>query len=621
MKSTTICATALSLLAVSCAELTFPLNRKGRSKSDVSPPAQTTAPQAAWLKVVSPPEQTCAPGEMDYIRFRRSTAKVSANQPTLGIAFSGGGVRSATVNLGVLQGLEDSGVLKYADYLSCVSGGGYIGGWYASHLRSDTEIERLKKALPSSSGALANFSSSRHDLLELGTTSPCRAVANVRNYGGLFAAGRTEKWSKTKSFAWWLGLFAPNLVLDAGAHFQPVPGKFNSTHPFYAYRTRLDDYYQMGWEGVKDGSLEEFKNRDYARPVFVEDINSPGSETPYLICNGALANTRASGTDGDGRSIGLTDTHSFEFARLRCGSPLTGWIPTPLFDRAVTDVERHADGTPKSAEVLAGPLPGKQTKPFPLISAVAASGAALDSSFLPGTTSKVFGNWALTLLNLNLRYQTANFTQDRTSWWQRPFDRLREVTTDRFIRTPESNVLQISDGGHFENLGVYSLLRRDVPVILAFDAGADPDYEFNDLKRLLSLIGQCHWSYECGGKWYQPMTEDDVVLPCQLVGKKGGTAPADPVWHFRVRTRGDKVSDVWFVKNSYRPEDATSPFAAGLTTLAPANIATQEKFPHIGTVKLTGWDQHRFDAYREIGRYLARLTADKAKKAGALPGQ
>ncbi|MDB5616324.1 patatin-like phospholipase family protein [Tardiphaga sp.] len=44
-----------------------------------------------------------------------------------GLALSGGGVRSAAIGLGVLQALNDGDLLKRIDYLSTVSGGGYIG--------------------------------------------------------------------------------------------------------------------------------------------------------------------------------------------------------------------------------------------------------------------------------------------------------------------------------------------------------------------------------------------------------------------------------------------------------------------------------------------------------------
>lgn len=45
----------------------------------------------------------------------------------VGLSLSGGGIRSATTNLGVLQALSRMGILPAVDYLSTVSGGGYIG--------------------------------------------------------------------------------------------------------------------------------------------------------------------------------------------------------------------------------------------------------------------------------------------------------------------------------------------------------------------------------------------------------------------------------------------------------------------------------------------------------------
>ncbi|MDP6041773.1 MAG: patatin-like phospholipase family protein, partial [Candidatus Latescibacteria bacterium] len=56
----------------------------------------------------------------------------------IGLAFSGGGIRSATFNLGVIQALARKGILKYVDYLSTVSGGGYIGSCISSLLNNST---------------------------------------------------------------------------------------------------------------------------------------------------------------------------------------------------------------------------------------------------------------------------------------------------------------------------------------------------------------------------------------------------------------------------------------------------------------------------------------------------
>jgi hypothetical protein len=46
---------------------------------------------------------------------------------TVGLALSGGGIRSAAISLGILQALNDYGVLSRIDYLSTVSGGGFTG--------------------------------------------------------------------------------------------------------------------------------------------------------------------------------------------------------------------------------------------------------------------------------------------------------------------------------------------------------------------------------------------------------------------------------------------------------------------------------------------------------------
>jgi hypothetical protein len=54
----------------------------------------------------------------------------------VGLAISGGGIRSATLGLGVLEALKELGLLKKLDYLSTVSGGGYIGGWLSANCRN-----------------------------------------------------------------------------------------------------------------------------------------------------------------------------------------------------------------------------------------------------------------------------------------------------------------------------------------------------------------------------------------------------------------------------------------------------------------------------------------------------
>lgn len=60
--------------------------------------------------------------------------KIHEKEPTA-LCFSGGGIRSATFSLGVMQRLARMNLLQQFDYLSTVSGGGYIGSWLSSFVR------------------------------------------------------------------------------------------------------------------------------------------------------------------------------------------------------------------------------------------------------------------------------------------------------------------------------------------------------------------------------------------------------------------------------------------------------------------------------------------------------
>jgi hypothetical protein len=86
--------------------------------------------------------------ELTQVAESRRARGVNSSKPTadnlIGLAFSGGGIRSATFNLGVLQALAENGLLRKFDYLSSVSGGGYIGSWLTALTR------RFLDALPNS---------------------------------------------------------------------------------------------------------------------------------------------------------------------------------------------------------------------------------------------------------------------------------------------------------------------------------------------------------------------------------------------------------------------------------------------------------------------------------------
>ena len=66
------------------------------------------------------------------------------------LCISGGGIRSATFGLGILQGLARCGLLDRFHYLSTVSGGGYIGSWLSAWIKHEPDgirgvVDKLKR--------------------------------------------------------------------------------------------------------------------------------------------------------------------------------------------------------------------------------------------------------------------------------------------------------------------------------------------------------------------------------------------------------------------------------------------------------------------------------------------
>jgi len=91
-----------------------------------------------------------APSEAEVLRKRREAAHINVasdgERSTIGLALSGGGIRSATFCLGLLRGLARNRLLSEFDYLSTVSGGGYTGAMFG-RLVSRVGIDRAQEIL------------------------------------------------------------------------------------------------------------------------------------------------------------------------------------------------------------------------------------------------------------------------------------------------------------------------------------------------------------------------------------------------------------------------------------------------------------------------------------------
>jgi hypothetical protein len=95
---------------------------------------------------------------------RAAVGLLPTSSDLVGLALSGGGIRSSMFNLGVLQGLHSTGMIRHIDYLVTVSGGGFIGGFLTAQLNKVNQREKSSSADGQS-----------HRLVEMDPTHPLYA--------------------------------------------------------------------------------------------------------------------------------------------------------------------------------------------------------------------------------------------------------------------------------------------------------------------------------------------------------------------------------------------------------------------------------------------------------------
>ncbi|MHC4877553.1 MAG: patatin-like phospholipase family protein [Planctomycetota bacterium] len=111
----------------------------------------------------------------------------ATSENLVGLAFSGGGIRSATFNLGILQGLAEFGLLKHFDYLSTVSGGGYIGGWFSALVQRLGSLDEAEKVLQKIRRKQPKFDYPDEDVQSAGSDKEPEPVAHLRAYSNYLA--------------------------------------------------------------------------------------------------------------------------------------------------------------------------------------------------------------------------------------------------------------------------------------------------------------------------------------------------------------------------------------------------------------------------------------------------
>jgi hypothetical protein len=112
-------------------------------------------------------------------------------------------------------------------------------------------------------------------------------------------------------------------------------------------------------------------------------------------------------------------------------------------------------------------------------SAMATSGAAVSPNM--GAATHPARAFLLTLFNVRLGRWSPNPARGRVGASGPNIGFLPLVQELFGYSNERRDFLYLSDGGHFENLGLYELVRRRCAVIVAVDAGADPPRRYDDV--------------------------------------------------------------------------------------------------------------------------------------------
>lgn len=131
------------------------VGQDGSGRKEYGPVSVAQLRQAAIDGDLDPGVKGLREAELEYIKKKRKyygqKREETKGNDLAGLALSGGGIRSATFALGVMQALARDGVLKHMDYLSTVSGGGYIGSaltWFLGPQNKDGKFGLEKDNFP-----------------------------------------------------------------------------------------------------------------------------------------------------------------------------------------------------------------------------------------------------------------------------------------------------------------------------------------------------------------------------------------------------------------------------------------------------------------------------------------
>jgi len=394
---------------------------------------------------------------------------------------------------------------------------------------------------------------------------------------------------------WWAVFFFASLLLFIVALAFSARVDINEFSMHLLYRNRLVRCY-LGASN-KDRNAQRFSGFDpnddelLAKfSVFADPYGKIQYAGPYPILNCTLSLTH-----GERLAWQERKGESFVFTPRYCGYEFQ--------EQYAIEGGRVADKR-KDQKKANGFQPTKEYA-YPdggvyLGTALATSGAAVNPNMGFHTSAPLA--FLMTVFNVRLGWWLGNPQHPGT--WQRstPLFGLFYLLMELFASTNDrSRYVNLSDGFHFENLGLYELVRRRCTYIVVGDAGADPQHSFDDLG---NAIRKCRTDFGV------EIEIDLGRLRLPQNGKYSRAHSAVGTIHYELLDPTLRPGKLVYFKPTLTGDDPVD--VQNYKTLHP-------DFPHQSTAN-QWFDESQFESYRELGRVSAESTLEKLGSPEMLAG-
>ena len=286
-----------------------------------------------------------------------------------------------------------------------------------------------------------------------------------------------------------------------------------------------------------------------------------------------------------GTALNLTATRQLDWqdrkAASFCLTPrYCGYVPpssrreaAPIGDRPPSDPEARREKTLAQAIGLG--------------TAVSISGAAVSPNM--GYHSSPAVTFLLTVFDARLGWWLPNpHHESRPRVDKTPSSLMRMLYEMLGLTRDDDSFVYLSDGGHFENLGLYELVRRRCRFIVCVDAGADRARNFADLG---NAVQKCRVDFGAN-----ILIDVSALRP----GPDGRSERCCAVG--TIEYRNGQIGTLLYLKPS-------------LTGAEHADVAhyasAHPSFPHESTADQY-FDEKQFESYRRLGEHVANTAIDSA---------